>query len=71
MTNEELKELMQRRKFANTELANVLVSFEGVSPMSLMMNPAKLNDVVTAVKQVALLNDQVINELALRELVDG
>jgi len=68
MKNEQLSELMEKRKKAQGALLVSMQNMEGASPMSLMMNPKALGGVFDALKESASLNDQVVTELAQRSL---
>jgi hypothetical protein len=68
MQNEQLGKLMKERTAAQWELVESVKGMNGVSPMSLMMNPKGLGGVFDAVIKAAELNDQVITELAQRSL---
>ena len=71
MKNEQLSELMEKRKKAQGALLVSMQNVEGANPMSLMMNPKALGGVFDALKESASLNDQVITELAERALSHG
>lgn len=71
MKNEQLSELMEKRKKAQGALLVSMQGVEGANPMSLMMNPKGLGGVFDALKESASLNDQVITELAERALSHG
>ena len=71
MENQQLKELMQKRKQAQEKLLLTMQSLEGANPMTLMMKPAALSGVFDALKESAAFNDQLVTELAVRALNHG
>lgn len=71
MKDEELKKLVEEKRFVQAELVVGCSMLNGRNPMSLMMNPAALSGVFDAFKKVAEVNDRLILELAERALKNG